>query len=168
VPQYLLEHKDDLQHNLIILLLGLQQFNQRYNHFGATKQQSTQLVAGTGAQVNDGVQYEVIHAGTGHQQLADPWYQLEVLQDLRVIQIGQGQVTQNAQALHYKCLVIADGQNARQIAHIVDELQLQGFVLREIPQQLHQQGILVLEGPIHQAMQSLALHHNLGISAIKR
>lgn len=168
VAQDLLEHEDDLQDDLVVLLLGLQQLDQRYNHLGPAEEQGAQFVAGAGPQIDDRVQHKVVQSGARHEELPDPGYQLEVLQDLRIVQIGEGEIAQNAEALHHEGLVVADGEDAGKVADIVEELQLEGLVLREIAQQLHQQGVLVLEGAIHEAVEALALHHDLGVAAIQR
>lgn len=53
---------------------------------------------------------------TWHEHVSDQRDQVEVVDDLRVVQIGQRQVTQDAQALDGELLVVALGQDLGQVA----------------------------------------------------
>lgn len=60
VAQYLLEHEHDLQNHFVVLLLRLQQFDQRRYHFRFAQKHRARLVAGTSSQEYNGVQYNIV------------------------------------------------------------------------------------------------------------
>lgn len=104
---------------------------------------------------------------TWHQHIPDPRNQIEIVQYHRIVQIRQRQIAQHSNALHHKRLVRALGQRSRQIPDEIHKLRSQSLVRRHIPQNLHQQRVLVAERLPHQRRQSSILRHQLRVALVQ-
>jgi hypothetical protein len=54
---------------------------------------------------------------TRNQQIADPLNEIEVLKNLRKVQVRQRNVAQNADAFDHESLIVTHGQNFGQISN---------------------------------------------------
>lgn len=113
------EHVNNLQNDLVVLLMGFQQFDETGHDVGLAEQFGAPLVGSGGAQQHDHLQHQLRIRVVAADHVLDPLDHVEVAEYLGPVQVGQVQVAQNADALAHKVLLFGVDHSFR---YVTDEL----------------------------------------------